>query len=1332
MSSQVLQVLIQGKNESGPAIKALNDSLKLTRDQVIALANASAQQRDRMVSDIGKVADANEKAARKISLAHTAALKEAQRRADAEVAAAKKIADAQVAALNATSRAAKDVGGKLSLLVTAPLVAAGAASLKYGADFQSAMQQSIAIMGPLDAAMRRTMEQTARDVAKTTVHSAEDAAKAYYYLASAGLDANQSIAALPKVAAFAQAGMFDMAKATDFLLNSMKALGMGSKDAAQNTRDLATISDVLVVAANKSNANIQQFAEALSNKAGAAMRAFNIPLVQGVAALAAFADQGVRGATAGEKLDIFLRDVTRAVMKHGEAWRQAGIEMYDSQGNIRNLADVIGQLEKHFEGMSAEAKIAELSHLGFQSRSQAVTLALLGTSGAMKQYQADLAKAGGATQEIADKQLQTFDAQLNLLIKSVKDLGIELGTAMLPAATRFVNEFAKPVVKQLEDMVKRYEELSPAAQTAALGVLGIAVIAGPALLAFSQIAASVSNLITLYRTLAGVSGLGAMVGGVGTGLAMGGAAIAGGALLGGGIGLGLRALPAQEGLSVGQEWDELIAKWTGVADRLTAEEAAARQGNATALARSMGPFLPNDMFSDSEWAAMGKERRDSPAAPGRHGPGGGASTFVDEGTGLAFQSSLYGLDRSTQDRIRKLLTDSRIRFANDQRKQIEQDHKHQMQGGLQFATELEQQYKDKQDYWLEINHQVAQAVVTDVHMRTKAEKDALELGQKNALVWERMYIKAGRNVTSTFVDVGQAIGGVWGHAVGNLGEALGALTGSNKLGLGSFFSSTKGKNTLTAVQTGADVFFGGMQLGNRVGSPGKGALAGGASGLVSGAITGAMIGAPAGGITAGAGAIIGGAAGLAIGAIGGFIGGKKAQREQQDAMEKMRHDMLLSFGGMENLRKQASLLGVDISRAFTTKEPKEFQAIVDRLNQGMADQQKRMQGVQTAMLGLDLMTKGFTETMAAHGVKTGMAWDAAQEKLQRYEKALREAGVAEDEIKQRVHQRENQLLGGGGAAATEAQQAAFGRLGDYAAATFGAMVKESGDVIGALQQMEPTLSQLAGLEEEFGLKGSAALQELLGLRQIVVDNADIAQSIQGLNLLMKGLGDAGINTSSLFQGFGTDLAADFQALKDKGVDANQALILMQPSLQRLWEHQQKFHDITDEATLKLLKEGETSGIVGEEQRSTFDKILDVLKDIRDFIIPDKKFKVTVNKSDPGNLLGGGSGNEGEEDPENRGGRGRALGAFNEYLPPQSGGHWRNFAESGRGEYLTVTDKPISTTGGGGGSVHVGEVHIHAAPGDSGEDLWEKFAEAIERGGAGRTVTALSNRGFLRR
>ena len=106
----------------------------------------------------------------------------------------------------------------------APIVAMGGIALKVFGDFDAAMTESTAIMDDLSDAMRIDMVNAAKDVATITTFSAKEAAAAFYYLASAGLDAKASIAALPTVAKFAQAGMFDMAVATEYLVGAQSAL----------------------------------------------------------------------------------------------------------------------------------------------------------------------------------------------------------------------------------------------------------------------------------------------------------------------------------------------------------------------------------------------------------------------------------------------------------------------------------------------------------------------------------------------------------------------------------------------------------------------------------------------------------------------------------------------------------------------------------------------------------------------------------------------------------------------------------------------------------------------------------------------------------------------------------------------------------------------------------------------------------------------------------------------------------------------------------------------------------------------------------------------------
>jgi TP901 family phage tail tape measure protein len=346
--------------------------------------------------------------------------------------------------------------GGLSKAAGVALAAVGAAvagiaakSVQEFAKFDGALTQSKAIMGDLTETMEKDMANAAREVAKATTFSAEQAAESFFFLASAGLDAEASIAALPRVAQFAQAGMFDMSRATDLLTDAQSALGLTIRDdAVKNMENMIAVSDVLVRANTLSNATVEQFSTSLTTKAGPALRTLGKDIEEGVAVLAAFADQGIKGEEAGTQLSIVLRDLSTKAIKNKEDFAALGVSVFDSNGEMRNLGDIISNLETALEGMSDETAKATLLQLGFADRSVQSILALLGTSDAIKGYESALRDASGFTDTVANKQLETFSSQVKLLESAFIDVAIQIGEELTPYLQDLI-----PVIQDLLPIV---------------------------------------------------------------------------------------------------------------------------------------------------------------------------------------------------------------------------------------------------------------------------------------------------------------------------------------------------------------------------------------------------------------------------------------------------------------------------------------------------------------------------------------------------------------------------------------------------------------------------------------------------------------------------------------------------------------------------------------------------------------------------------------------------------------------------------------------------------------------------------------------------------------
>ena len=338
------------------------------------------------------------------------------------------------------------------------------ASVNAFRDFDQAMTSSAAILKDATGQMRSQMESLALTMSTKSEKSAQDLAKSYYYLASAGMNAKQSMAALPVVEEFATAGMFDMAKSTEMLMDSLSALGLKSKDPIKNMLEMTRLSDILVKANTLANATTEQFAESLTNKAAGALRLLNKDAEEGVAVLAAFAEQGVKGETAGQALAMVLRDLQKASIENAAVWEQMGINVYDAGGKMLRVADIIRQLEQKFGSMSDEGTKTAAMMMGFQERSFFAIQNLIGMSGKIDEFEAALRKAGGTSKDVAERQMSGFGAQMKEVGNQAKFAGISIGETLSPAVLA-LSKVAAEGIGILDSYIGRLEEVGKVAAT---------------------------------------------------------------------------------------------------------------------------------------------------------------------------------------------------------------------------------------------------------------------------------------------------------------------------------------------------------------------------------------------------------------------------------------------------------------------------------------------------------------------------------------------------------------------------------------------------------------------------------------------------------------------------------------------------------------------------------------------------------------------------------------------------------------------------------------------------------------------------------------------------
>lgn len=394
------------------------------------------------------------------------------------------------------------VGRRISMYLTAPIVAFATLSVASFAKFDDAMQTSISVMGGVSADVRKALEQQAGAISSVSRTAPTDIALGYFHLASAGYKAADALGAVAAVEKFSVAGAFDlnesghaagnslfaMARATNYLVDTLAALGLRTGDTAKDMAALTMVGDVMTKANIISNATVQDFAKALTNKGAAAIRLLNKDIQEGTAVLAAFASQGVKGEAAGEKLYIITRDLARATIKHREAWQALGVTVFDTRGEMLHIGDIIKQLEKKMSGMSDEEKRMQFMMLGMQDRSLAATIQLLGMGDAIKAYDAELRKADGSMDKVVNIRLKSFTSQMMMTRNQLTLVAIDIGKLLLPAMM-FMNDILKGAITKWNGLSEPFKKWT------VYLLLGVAAI-GPLLIGLGVMITTIATVVS--------------------------------------------------------------------------------------------------------------------------------------------------------------------------------------------------------------------------------------------------------------------------------------------------------------------------------------------------------------------------------------------------------------------------------------------------------------------------------------------------------------------------------------------------------------------------------------------------------------------------------------------------------------------------------------------------------------------------------------------------------------------------------------------------------------------------------------------------------------------
>ena len=402
------------------------------------------------------------------------------------------------------------VGLGLTAAVTVPIAGVGGAALKMAADFESATN----ILGiaaresgtPLDD-LRRAALAVGNDAQLMGIDAME-AADAMTTLYKAGFSTGEVMGdlsgylsegtnltgALRSAIDLTAASDLDLASASDAVAIAMKTFGLNASEATG-------IADSFVGAADASVAEVSDLVDALYTF-GPTANQFGWSLQDTNTALAILSERGIRGSEAGTALRSMMTNIMRGTDDTTAALEALNISLYDQDGQMRAMPDIVGQLATALGGLSEEQRNAYIQTLaGTYGMKAMATFVEEGAAGWQEMAQAIGASA--TAQEVAEKRTEGMNGALERFGGAVQTLGITAADTFLPTVTDMVDGAT--------DLTDALSKLHPDTMAGLVKGLGGLAALGPTLFTLGQI---IKFLGLIPGSLLAIGGAAAILGGV--------------------------------------------------------------------------------------------------------------------------------------------------------------------------------------------------------------------------------------------------------------------------------------------------------------------------------------------------------------------------------------------------------------------------------------------------------------------------------------------------------------------------------------------------------------------------------------------------------------------------------------------------------------------------------------------------------------------------------------------------------------------------------------------------------------------------------------------------
>lgn len=335
--------------------------------------------------------------------------------------------------------------------VTAAMGAGVSAAVNVGMSFESQMSKVQAISGATGGELEALTEK-AKEMGATTKFSATESGQAFEYMAMAGWKTEDMLGGIEGIMNLAAASGEDLAATSDIVTDALTAFGLSASDSGH-------FADILAAASSNANTNVGLMGETFKYVAPVA-GALGFSAEDTATAIGLMANAGIKGSQAGTALRSIMSRLAKPTDDVAVAMSELGLSILNSDGSMKSLNEITGDLRSSFAGLSEAEKASMAATLGGQEAMSGLLAIVNASDEDFNKLQSAIYGATdeltgySAAAEMAETMQNNLAGQLTSMRSAAEGLGIELYESVKQPLT----DIAKTGVEAVRELTVAFQE----------------------------------------------------------------------------------------------------------------------------------------------------------------------------------------------------------------------------------------------------------------------------------------------------------------------------------------------------------------------------------------------------------------------------------------------------------------------------------------------------------------------------------------------------------------------------------------------------------------------------------------------------------------------------------------------------------------------------------------------------------------------------------------------------------------------------------------------------------------------------------------------------------